>query len=90
MNNKTAGRNTLRKITKMINAFNEEQRRASASIQCEGPFSSATPYAEELEQNIDLLILIHDRDVRQYHFLGERNWSEDRYEEEAYDREEEG
>ena len=53
---KTASRNILRKITKMVNNSNEQQRRASASILCEDPFSSATPYAEELEHNIDFLI----------------------------------
>ena len=63
---KTANRNILGKITKMINISNEQQRRASASIHCEDLFSSATPYAEELEQNIDLII--QDRDVRQCHF----------------------
>ena len=49
--NKTASRNILRKITKLVNNSNDQQRRASASIFCEDPFSSSTPYAEELEYN---------------------------------------
>ena len=48
--NKTASRNTLRKIKKMIGAC--------ASIHCEDLFSSATPCAEELEQHIVLLFMI--------------------------------
>ena len=59
---KTANRNILGKITKMINISNEQQRRASASIQCEDLFLSATPHAEELENIIDLLT--HDQDLR--------------------------
>ena len=59
---KTASRNVFRKITKMIDVLNEQQRRASASIQCEDLFLSATPYAEELENIIDLLT--HDQDLR--------------------------
>ncbi len=39
--------NILRKITELIDDSNEQQRRTSASIQCEDPFSSATPYTEE-------------------------------------------
>ena len=73
--NKTAIRNILHKITKMVNASNDQQRPASASIRCKDPFSSATPYAEELEQNIDLLI--HDQNIRQYHFPGDQNRAED-------------
>ena len=42
--NNSASGTILRKIMKMINA--------SASIDCEDPFSSAAPYTEELEQNI--------------------------------------
>ena len=64
--NKTAIRNILHKITKMVNASNDQQRPASASIRCKDPFSSATPYAEELEYTIGLLI--HDQDIHQYHF----------------------
>ena len=85
--NKTTSRNILRKITEMINASNEEQRRASASIHWEYPFSSATPHAEKIEQNIGLLI--HDRVVRQCHFPGKQNRVEDRYEEDAYYRDDE-
>lgn len=48
--NKTASRNTLRKITKMIGAC--------ASIHCEDLFPSVTPCAEELEQHIVLLFMI--------------------------------
>ena len=54
--NKTASRNILRKITKLVSDSIEQQRCASASIFCEDPFSSSTPYAEELEYNIDFLI----------------------------------
>ena len=54
--NKTASRNILRKITKMVNDSNDQRSRASASIFCEDPISSSTPYAEELEHNIDFLI----------------------------------
>ena len=60
-----ASRN-IHKTTKMINAFSEEQERASVSIYWEEPFFFASPYAEELEQNIDLII--QDRDIRQCHF----------------------
>ena len=63
----------------MVNVSNEQQRRASVSIMCKDPFSSATPYAEELEHNIDLLI--HDQDIRQCHFPGEQNCAEDGNEE---------
>ena len=62
--------------------------RASASIFCEDPFSSSTPYAEELEYNIDFLI--DHQDIRQCHFPGDQNRAEDRYEEEAYNPNEEG
>ena len=68
---KTASRNILRKITKMVNNSNEQQRRASASILCEDPFSSATPYAEELEHNVD--ILINHQDIRQRRFPDDQN-----------------
>ena len=78
----------LRKITKMVNNSNDQQRRASASIFCEDPFSSSTPYAEELEYNIDFLI--DHQDIRQCHFPGDQNRAEDRYEEEAYNPNEEG
>ena len=60
---KTASRNILRKVlTKMVSDSNEQQRRASASILCEDPFPSATPYAEELEYNIDFLL--NHQDIR--------------------------
>ena len=81
-------RNILRKMTKMVSDSNEQQRRASASIFCEDPFSSSTPYAEELEFNIDFLI--DHQDIRQCHFPGDQNRAEDRYEEEAYNPNEEG
>ena len=45
-------------------------------------FSSATSYAEELEQNID-------EDVRQCHYTAEQNRDEDRYEGEGCNRNEE-
>ena len=53
-------------------------------MQCEDPFSSTTPYAKELENNIELLI--YRQDIRQCHFLGEQNRAEDsdEDEEEAY------
>ena len=86
--NKTASRNILRKITKLVNNSNDQQRCASASIFCEDPFSSSTPYAEELEYNIDFLI--EHQDIRQCHFPGDQNRDEDRYEEEAYNPNEEG
>ena len=72
----------------MVDVSNEQQRRASVSIMCKDPFSSATPYAEELEHNIDLLI--HHQDIRQCHFPGDQNRAENRYEEEAHSRDEEG
>ena len=75
--NKTASRNILRKITKMVSDSNEQQRRFSASIQCEDPFSSVNLYAKELESNIDLLI--HDQNIRQSHFPGDQNRAEDCY-----------
>ena len=53
-----------------------------ASHKIEDPFSSATPYAEELEHNIDFLI--NHQDIRQCHFPGDQNRAEDRYEEEAH------
>ena len=86
--NKTASRNILRKITKLVNNSNDQQRCASASIFCEDPFSSSTPYAEELEYNIDFLI--EHQDIRQCHFPGDQNRAEDRYEEEVYNPNEEG
>ena len=76
--NKTASRNILRKVTKMVSDSNERQRRASASIFCEDPFLSSTPYAEELEYNNDFLI--NHQDIRQCHFPGDQNRAEDRYE----------
>ena len=57
-------------------------------IFCEDPFSSSTPYAEELEYNIDFLI--DHQDIRQCHFPGDQNRAEDRYEEETYNPNEEG
>ena len=77
-----------RPITKLVNNSNDQQRCASASIFCEDPFSSSTPYAEELEYNIDFLI--EHQDIRQCHFPGDQNRAEDRYEEEAYNPNEEG
>ena len=44
--------------------------------------SSGAPYAEELENNIDLLI--HDQDIRQRRFPGDQNRAEGCYGEEAY------
>ena len=85
--NKTASRNILRKITNMIDISNEQQRHASISVLYEDPFSSATPY-EELEHDIDLLI--HHREISQCHLPGVQNRAEDRCEEEAYSRDEEG
>ena len=67
---------------------NEQQRHASASIQCKDPLLSDTPCAEELENNIELLI--HDQDLRQHHFPGKQNNAENGDEEEAYSRDEEG
>ena len=55
---KTASRNILRKITKMVSDSNEQQRRVYASIFCEDPFSSSTPYVEELEHNMILIFLL--------------------------------
>ena len=81
--NKTASRNILRKITKIVSNSNEQQRRASASILYEDPFSSSTPYAEEREHNIDFLINHQD-------IPGDQNRAEDRYEEEAHNPNEEG
>ena len=67
----------------MVNSnSNDQQRRASASIFFEDPFSSSTPYAEELEYDIDFLI--SHQDIRQCHFPGDQNRAEDRYEKEAY------
>ena len=43
---------------------------------------------EELEKNIDLFF--HDRDVSQYHYVGEQNRYKDRHGEEAGDHNEEG
>ena len=37
------------------------KRYASASIQCEDPFSLAAPYDEELDNDIDHLV--HDQDI---------------------------
>ena len=76
--NKTASRNILRKVlTKMVSDSNEQQRRASASILCEDPFPSSTPYAEELEYNIEFLI--NHQDIRQcQHFPGDQNRAEER------------
>ena len=68
--NKTASRNILRKITKIVSNSNEQQRRSSVSILCEDPFSSATPYAEELEHDIDLLA--HRQDIHQFHLPGDQ------------------
>ena len=44
--------------------------------------------AEELEYNIDFLI--NHQDIRRCHFPGDQNRAEDRYEEEAYNLNEEG
>ena len=65
-----------------MNNSNDQQRRASSSIFREDPFSSSTPYAEELEYNIDFLI--DHQDIRRRHFPGDQNRAEDHYEEEAY------
>ena len=43
---------------------------------------------KELEYNIDFLI--EHQDIRQCHFPGDQNRAEDRYEEEAYNPNEEG
>ena len=58
----------------MIDVSNEQQRRSSTSIQCEDLYSSATPYAEELENDVEFLI--HDQDLCQCHFPGEQNCAE--------------
>ena len=71
----------------MVSDSNEQQRRASASILCEDPLSSATPYAEELEHNIDFPI--NHQDIRLCHFPGDQSRPEDRYEEEVYSPNEE-
>ena len=46
-------------------------------ILCKDPFSSAAPYAKEIEHNIDFLI--HRQDIRQCHFPGDQNRAEDHY-----------
>ena len=69
--NKTAGRNVLRKVTRMINDSNSDQRQASSSNFCEEVFSSATEHAAELAYDID--IILQDQDVRQRHHPGEQN-----------------
>ena len=61
----------LRKVTKMTNASNSDQRWAASSNLCEEIFSSATEHAEELEHNID--VILQDQDVRQRHHPGEQN-----------------
>ncbi len=86
--NKTASRNILRKITKMVSDSNEQQRCTPVSILCEDPFSLATPHAEELEYNIDFLI--NRQDIRRGHFPGDQNRAEDRYEEKAHNPNKEG
>ena len=68
----------------MMIAQNQKQKQKYNS----NLFSSSTPYAEELEYNIDFLI--DHQDIRQCHFPGDQNRAEDRYEEEAYNPNEEG
>ncbi len=72
----------------MVSDSNEQQRLASASIICEDLFSSSTPYAEELEHDIDFLI--NHQDIRQCHFSGDQNRAENRHEKEVHNPNEEG
>ena len=75
--NKTASRNVLRKVTKMINASNSDQRRATSSNFCEEVFSSATEHAADLAHDID--VILQDQDVRQRHHPGEQNRKDECY-----------
>ena len=66
--NRTASRNIQWKITKMVNASNSAQRKATSSGDCEEEFSYTSKLAEELEQNVDVLLL--DQGVRQSQYAG--------------------
>ena len=57
--------------------------RAASSYLCEKVFSSSTVQAEELEQNID--VILQDQDVRQRHHPGEQNRKEEYYGEDPSD-----
>ena len=69
--NKTASRNVLRKVTRMINDSNSDQRQATSSSFCEEVFSSVTDHAADLAHDID--IILQDQEVRQRHHPGEQN-----------------
>ena len=49
-----------------------------------------SPYTVELKHKHNIDILINHQDIRQYRFPGDQNRAEDRYEEEAYNPNEEG
>ena len=75
--NKTASRNVLREVTKMINDSNSDQRQASSSSFCEEVFSSVTDHAADLAHDID--IILQDQEVRQRHHPGEQNRKDECY-----------
>ena len=66
----------------MVNASNSAQREATASGDCEEDFSSTSKLAEELEQNVDVLLL--DQDVRQSQYAGSQLFEDVRSEQQAY------
>ena len=72
-----ASRNVLRKVTRMINDSNSDQRQASSSSFCEEVFSSVTDHAADLAHDID--IILQDQDVRQRHHPGEQNRKDECY-----------
>ena len=63
--------------TKMINASNSDQRRATSSNFCEEVFPSATEHAADLAHDID--IMLQDQDVRQRHHPGVQNRKDECY-----------
>jgi len=67
----------LRKVTKMINGSNSDQRQATSSSFSEEVFSSITDHAADLAPDID--IILQDQEVRQRHHPGEQNRKDECY-----------
>ena len=80
--NRTASRNIQWKITKMVNASNSAQRKAASSGDCEEEFSYTSKLAEELEQNVDVLLL--DQGVRQSQYAGSQLFEDVMSEQQVY------
>lgn len=61
----------------MVNASNSAQRQATSSTNFDDAFSSASKLAEELQQNVDVLLLNQDVCKSHYHYATDQSPGKD-------------